>query len=147
MTIVLTLDAILARHVPATAYGHERPICTYCEQDWPCEVAVVGAALARSAAVVAAAETYALACAAVDAVYGSEADDWGDRMGDAMHARQEASDALYAAIAARQPVAPRIGKTARQYAQERSARDPEFAAALAALRQPVAPDPPGAAGA
>jgi len=44
--------------------------------------------------------------------------------------------------AARQSVAPVIGKTARQYAQERSARDPEFAAALAALRQPVAPDPP-----
>jgi len=143
---VLTLDAILARHVPAAAYGYECPICTYCEQDWPCEVAVIGAALARSAAVAAAAETYALACAAVDAVYGSEADDWGDRMGDAMHARQEASDALYAAMSPRRPdKAPRIGKTARQYAQERSARDPEFAAALAALRQSVAPDPPGEA--
>lgn len=60
--------------------------------------------------------------------------------------RDDLDTAILAVLAARPPVAPSIGTTAQQYARERGARDPEFAAALAALRQPVAPDPPGAAG-
>lgn len=41
MAIAMTVEAILARHHPAPSYGTEPPICTWCEQNWPCEVAVV----------------------------------------------------------------------------------------------------------
>lgn len=77
-------------------------------------------ALVALRAVAAAAEAYALACDAVQAVYGSASADWGARMGEAMHARQEASDALCAAVAARQPVAPDPPGAARAAAGDKA---------------------------
>lgn len=57
------------------------------------------AELARLKAIEAAAAAYHRACLGVETAYYADGDTWGDRMSDAMQARQEASDALCAAVA------------------------------------------------
>ena len=74
--------------------------------NWQQEATRLQAELVALRAVVAAAEAYHAACVATEEAYDGGAPGWGDRVSDAFVPRNEASDALRTAIAARQHAAP-----------------------------------------